>query len=377
MASPLTKSLISHLKVLVRELFAFQPIKDYSDEIWRFFSTSPGHKRKWLHHNFTKYQDTLYWTLNHEAQFEFDLKGGSLKESSPPFFSSTNCDLLGIIKACITTLKEAKKDWLGYHLKLTQKLPKKYRIGLIQRRILWSTLEDLYRPDLELSRKDFALLMKVFDWQEKYSHELDLSSLSLKSFLEYCRVAYLANFQKYKSYIKKKMSGLEMYRAMADGRHEGLVDIQPNSTQAFSKWYHSARGGGHPWEICRGGNTTHIDLGVMRDQEKWFIFLNGNSTGRVLETAKMAIAFYRKNMPFKWYGYKEALLKMEGRDNVGIIPEYHSLHRANQLFDSHEDVFDCLHLQDLGKNKKKIEKLITFRPLEPLCPRSITQGLGT
>ncbi len=59
-----------------------------------------------------------------------------------------------------------------------------------------------------------------------------------------------------------------MYARYADGRHDGLLDINPASEQEFADWIdgtHPERGmGGHPWEIKRGGNTTHIDLIVSR-----------------------------------------------------------------------------------------------------------------
>jgi hypothetical protein len=57
--------------------------------------------------------------------------------------------------------------------------------------------------------------------------------------------------------VDKSLSGLEMYKKYADGRHEGLLEIDPNSAQEFSDWIdgkHPRRStGGHPWEIKRGG----------------------------------------------------------------------------------------------------------------------------
>jgi hypothetical protein len=46
-----------------------------------------------------------------------------------------------------------------------------------------------------------------------------------------------------------------MYRLYADGRHEGLLDIDEDAKQEFSDWIdgkHPKRtSGGHPWEIKR------------------------------------------------------------------------------------------------------------------------------
>lgn len=211
--------------------------------------------------------------------------------------------------------------------------------------------------------------MNIFLRQEGQTDNLALiTPPKLSTYLDYCRIAYLANFKKYKSNIKKNMTGMEMYKAMADGRHEGLVEVDPDSADALKTWYHSGRGGGHPWEICRGGNTTHINLGVLNENDKWFIFLEGNSTGRMLETARMALAFHKKKMPFRWFHAGDIRLKMEGQDNIGIIPSCHSLHRANQLFDEKDHVFDCIHWNDLGAHKRKAMDFVTWLPLDPLYP---------
>lgn len=367
------KTISANFKSLLEHLYKFQPIKEYSDEIWRFYVPSPHNKRRWLHQHFTKYQNTIYWIINNDFQLEFDLKKETLKEGRSFSSCSEEYDISALIKSCMIIFKKAGKNWLDYHCKLSRKLPKKYRFGLIQRRILWDIMPDIYRPDLELTIREYELLMEVFDRQERSSDELAISAPTLRTYLDYCKVGYLANFKECKSNVKRQMSGLEMYKAMADGRHEGLIEISLDSSEELIKWYHSGRGGGHPWEICRGGNTTHIDLSILHEYDKWFIFLNGNSTGRMLETARMALAFHREKMPFRWHGFKDVRLKMEGRDNIGIIPERYSLHRANQLFDSKDEVFDCLYYDDLGSAKTRAKNFITFLPLEPLYPKKARQ----
>ncbi len=357
-------------KLLLEQLFKFQPVKECADEIWRLYVPPQNNKQRWLHLHFTKYQNTIYWIIDNDVQLEFDLKKEMLNEKECPSFCSEEHDFSALIKSCIKTLKAVEKDWLNCHRSLLKKLPEKYRFGLIERRILWEIVSDIYRPDLELAANEYELLMEIFDRQEMaLSDALAIPSPTLRTYLDYCKVAYLSNFAKTQSHVKKQMSGLEMYKAMADGRHEGLIDISMDSSEELAAWYRSGRGGGHPWEICRGGNATHIDLGVLHENGKWFVFLNGNSTGRMVETARMALAFYKRKMPFRWVGFNDVRLKMEGRDNIGIIPERYSLHRANQLFENNDRVFDCLHYDDLGAAKKSARGFITFLPIEPLYPK--------
>ena len=93
----------------------------------------------------------------------------------------------------------------------------------------------------------------------------------------------------------------------------------------------------------------------------------------------MALAFHQKKMPFRWFRANDIRLKVEGQDNIGIVPEYHSLHRANQLFEEKDQVFDCIHWNDLGLYKRKIMDFVTWLPLDPLYPcaaRRLSSAIG-
>lgn len=83
----------------------------------------------------------------------------------------------------------------------------------------------------------------------------------------------------------------------------------------------------------------------------------------------MALAFHEKKMPFRWIGFEEVRLKMQGRDYIGLIPEYDSLHRAYQLFDHEDLVFDCLHYRDFGRQQSQVNPFISWNPIEPLFPK--------
>ena len=63
-------------------------------------------------------------------------------------------------------------------------------------------------------------------------------------------------------------------------------------------------GGGHPWEIYRGGNTTHIALGVIERHEGWSVYLWGSSTKRMAETIRIALALTKVNLPVEIHDAK-------------------------------------------------------------------------
>jgi hypothetical protein len=107
---------------------------------------------------------------------------------------------------------------------------------------------------------------------------------------------------------------MDKYRVMADNRDEGLLDLPPGDSNAFATWYRNRASGGHPWEICRGGNSTHISLHVTECENSWQLYLAGFSVARVVETAKMAIALFERGVPFVLARKDEMLRMLTGRN---------------------------------------------------------------
>ena len=166
------------------------------------------------------------------------------------------------------------------------------------------------------------------------------------------------------------MSGLAMYKRLADGRHEGLVELPMDSADAFNQWYHSKRGGGHPWEVYRGGNTTHIDLGVIEKAGGWSVYLRGSSTSRMAETIRIVLALEKAGLPVEIHDAEELRSRLLGMDNMGIIPNFVDNHRASQNFEKGDRVYDCAHLRDFNR-KNRILPFISWKPIEPIRPRIV------
>ncbi len=199
--------------------------------------------------------------------------------------------------------------------------------------------------------------------------------MTAADYFHYCKIAYLAAKCQDES-IDESLSGSEMYARYADGRHEGLLNIDPDSAQEFADWIDGKhplkKVGGHPWEIKRGGNTTHINLAVTRppyQREGFRIELRGEAISRMVETLQMLLAIHATNLPITIANPEGVRKRLLAQDNIGIIPVYTSLHRANQHFGKEQDVFDVLHYDDLGRFKRRITPFITWEPLPILKPR--------
>jgi len=100
----------------------------------------------------------------------------------------------------------------------------------------------------------------------------------------------------------------------------------------------------HPWEICRGGNSTHILLSVSDIHNGWCLLLAGSSTVRVEETVRMAVALYQACIPFHLSEAREIFNMVNGNDFIGIIPDTVFPRYCHSLFPDEDRVIDYMNL---------------------------------
>jgi hypothetical protein len=77
----------------------------------------------------------------------------------------------------------------------------------------------------------------------------------------------------------------------------------------------------------------------------------------------MFLAIHDASLPISIANPEGIRKRLLGQDNIGIIPCYESLHRANQHFGEDKCVFDVMHYDDLGRAKRRILPFITWEPL--------------
>ena len=356
----------------INDINLIQPEFSNSDRVWRFPMRFGPNPKDWTMVHVTHYEDTYYcyWS-EWDLSLELNAKG---KINNPSFLNLSAQDsrkFLHTLKRFTRMAKRITKDWLRVYRETVKELPLDMRYGTIPKGVIWKYYPNWYRADTDLGKAKtarFAGYVRAGKFRSDYAGHHREMNLAL--YLKYCKVAYTANFRRFKGYIKKDMLGLEMYKRLADGRHEGLIELPMESSDAFDHWYHSGRGGGHPWEVYRGGNTTHIDLGVTKKTEGWSVFLSGSSTSRMAETIRIALDLVKAGLPVEIHDAEELRSRLLGMDNLGIIPKYVLNHRASQNFEKEDRVFDCAHLHDFGR----INRLLPFisrKPIDPLRPRIV------
>jgi hypothetical protein len=356
----------------IQNLNRLQPQYSHGDRIWQLPMRTGAKPKDWAMTHVTHYQGNYYfsWTAS-KLSLEFNAQRKAIQSAPENLSGGELKKLIWALNHFNRQVKRIEKDWVGVYRETLRDYPLAMRYGIVPKSVIWKYYPDSYRPDAELGKTrtaGFIGLVRAYKFREQYNGHHRKMTLGL--FIRYCKLAYLANPDQFQDAIAKGMSGLKMYQQFADGRDEGLSKLPPNSEDAFSNWYHSGRRGGHPWEIYRGGNTTHIDLGVIERHQGWSVFLLGSSTGRMVETVKIALALVQAGLPVEIHDAEELMLRLLGMDNVGIIPDYLINHRAAQNFDKENKVFDCTHLCDLPRNNR-IRPFITWNPMTPLRPLTL------
>ncbi len=262
-------------------------------------------------------------------------------------------------------MERLKADQEGYNEYIRRNLPHAKRTGKILRSDLHEIMgKETFRPDLNLGAETIEKLKEAVQSNKTRSGK-GLDTMTAGLFLRVCEIFYDAN-----NYFKEKaseMSPLEKYLSMADGRDGGLRSIETGSAEAFHEWFTSGRyAGGHPWEICRGGNSTHISLYVSKHENKWVFRLAGSSIVRVEETVRMAVALHENDIPFELTDDEEIVRMVTGTDNIGIVPENVTPRYCHSLFPKEDRIIDFM---NLGWEKEFVPRIIEkafWYPLEEI-----------
>ena len=297
-------------------------------------------------------------------------------------------NILPLLKQSMQMLRDGK-----YNEYVRDNLPYRFKKGVVKRSIEWDADPESKEAIWQNMPAD------IFHKFEKYmeSGENDIykikpiSKMTGNDFLKACAIGYKAC-----GYKGTDLPLVDQYLLHADGRDEGLTGkgdglysdsgIDLDSPEEWDKWYFDKnRHGGHPWEVCRGGNTTHVSLGVgcMHSTLKFHVLLGkiseeessllpegyyfcvgGNAWTRAWETVRFYVALKEAGYPVILNDGDAILSRYRGTDNIGIVPHTIYPDYCSHLFpDKYGRILDFMHVYDKEMNAygDKIEWL----PEEP------------
>lgn len=360
---------------LIDEIRSFHYTIYSLDHIWEILF--PDKDGIWHHIRVVRYVKhyIVFSMSDDECGYEFE-EEGEIKPVNVMHHYPDERVWITYLTALLSWLKLVKKDWIAANKRVLIEYPLTLRQGIVPHSIVQSAFPSAYRLDVALgvdkTRKIVELVESLYFHKQEHT---TVHTFTANMYFDYCKIAYIAGKQD-DEVVDSSLSGREMYCQFADGRDDGLLEIDGDSSEEFANWIdhkHPLRfGGGHPWEIKRGGNTSNIKLSVCRAQYKeegYVVCLDGQSLVRMEETLNMLLALYDANLPITIRDPESVRKRLLAQDNIGIIAEQVMLHRGNQRFKKSEDVFEVLHYKDLGRYKRRITPFITWEPLPLLRPR--------
>jgi len=308
------------------------------DEFVEYWQSEYPDEKKWYSFAVARYREVFYYYMNSKLIFQF--KADEVNDKGYDIQKELASWLCEKIEETIAQITGNIDDYNEF---ISQNLPHKKRVGRIIRSDFWQIFPDACQ---DINENIFPETLEILEKVKLLSENkptICLPKMTAGDFFRFCEMGYDAN-----GYFKEEVKPLtarEKYKRMADGRDCGLTKIDENSVEAFEHWFHKeSHCGGHPYEICRGGNSTHISLYVAHEENGWYLHLQGSSRGRVIETGKIAVALFKNNIPFVLYQADEIYSMVTGTDYIGIVPETVFPRYCHGFFPKEDKIIDFMNL---------------------------------
>ena len=254
------------------------------------------------------------------------------------------------IKEAIQELRDGT-----YNDRVKEELPLWHRTGIVVRKQIWDAYpehREAYLKDLSPSDiKEFVGYVEKQPAEDMHAFPERLKTITTNDFYYFCSLGYAEN-----KYRGTELTPKEQYYLHADGRDDDLKDVPGDDPKAFEEWLHTRERGGHPWEVCRGGNSTHISLCPITDKRGTFMLLDGDSWGRTIETVKFYLALKKKDIPVYLFRGEHLVARLLETENVGIVPKGVMPAYCGNYFHDEDKVIDYMNLdrEDIDKFGDKV-----------------------
>lgn len=314
---------------------------------------------QWFNLTAVERKDTGYKAIFLSNRFIIELdprKSGGFEQDISEFTEW----LLKQVMKCIDELNSG-----AYNRRVAEELPVQYRTGTIVRKDLHDLCPELRSCfQEELSQQEIDDFVSFVERQPEDTDEAErIQHLTAGEFYKFCSIGYKAN-----NYSGCDKTPKEQYYLHADGRDGGLQNVDADSEEQFIAWLHdNSHFGVHPWEVCRGGNSTHISLYVYHNEWGFMLVLAGKSISRFVETIKFYLALRNYGIPVYLQNGEKLMERVLETELVGIVPKTVFPRYCESMFPG-LDVIDFMHLPD--ENRNAIADRCTWIP-EPQIALSV------
>lgn len=262
--------------------------------------------------------NTYLFTDHYKPIFAYD---PDIKETYPDDMYRSK----ELLEKLENTIQEHVK-WIRegkYKEEVIDQIPYFMKTGTINRADYWRIITGKHKnaPFEDFQFPDRERFIKLAETEDLSDTKERIYGMSANIFFECCYAGYKKNPKEYKNV--ENMTPIKAYKRFADGRDEGLTEIENmNSTEAWNNWYENRPQGGHPWEVGAGGNSTHLDLFVYkeRDDEGYYFIVAGRAVGRFVEAINFYLAIRDLGYPVVLRDADLFLKRLKGEETIGVVP---------------------------------------------------------
>lgn len=239
-------------------------------------------------------------------------------------------DLLSyILKEIRKIYKKAEQG--KYNAYINKVLPYENRRGEILREEFWKISPENYEYDMNgLTEEEIHTFLKYAEKEVSQpigKSNFRINDLTVNKYYEICSYCYKAAKFEYADIFSPK----QLCDKYLDDRDGGLRKIEPNSIEAFDKWFNLSdaekwkyNNSSHMWEISFGHTHTMLRLYVEKDNNGYYLMLSGGVYARKEEVVRMFNELKKRNIPVGLYHIESFIDYYKGKDYVGIISAYES-----------------------------------------------------
>lgn len=271
----------------------------------------------------------------------------------------------------------------SYNATVAEQLPYFLRTGVVSRAVVWAAHPE--DRDAVFNGMDGRTYATFCEYATADAEDADaigrLASMTGNDFLAACALGYEACGYDVCGNDGERLLLDELYIRYADGRDEGLTGkgsglfsgpgIDLSSPEAWEAWFFDrTRRGGHPWEVCRGGNSTHVSLVVCHDrwaaefrrragelsdeefraaERSWgyYYVVAGKAWNRSVEAVHFYVALKRAGLPVVLRDARAILARFKGEDVIGVVPrDVIPVYCESMFPKSHGTILDFMHVYD-------------------------------
>ena len=210
------------------------------------------------------------------------------------------------LKWCIEMLQKGT-----YNDYIRDNLPYEHRAGVIRRKEYWRYVPRDKKRTLgdvdEHEKKEFLA------WHEQYKEEsgYGMKCMTSGEYFETCDVLYELFGKREEEYL----TPIEKYKKYADGRDNGLAQLDVHSKEQFEEWY-AIGFFDHAWDLC-WGKAASLRL-FRRDDGCYYFDYYDKYVG---ETIHYALELIKHGYVLCAAHYNAMVQEMQGEDMITICPQ--------------------------------------------------------